>query len=81
MSMIGSKLFDCSAPLGLPRSAPLSLTGDDQSLCVDFVIRQSGSDQVSSNLPYDKMTSQPGLKGISNEITKDNTVHLGLDVS
>jgi hypothetical protein len=64
MSMIGSKLLDCSAPLGLPRSAPLRLAGDGQSLGVDFDIRQTGRDQVSSVLPYDKMTSRPDLKGI-----------------
>jgi hypothetical protein len=80
MSMIGSKLLDCLAPFGLPRSSPLQLAGDGQSLGVDFDIHQSGRDQVSSALPYNKMTSQPGLKGISNEITKDNTVRLGLDV-
>jgi hypothetical protein len=57
------------------------LAGDGQSLGVDFDIRQSGRDQVSSVLLYDKKTSQPGLKGILNEITKENTVHLGIDVS
>jgi hypothetical protein len=63
MSMIGSTSLDCSAPLGFPRSASLRLAGDGQSLSVDFDIRQSGRDQVSSLLPYDRMTPQPGLKG------------------
>jgi hypothetical protein len=81
MSRIGSKLFDCSAPLGLPRSAPLRLADDDQSLSVDFDIRQSGRDQVSSDLSAERMNAQSYSKGISNEIPMDNTVHLGVDVS
>ena len=59
----------------------MRLASDGQSLGVDFDIRQSGRDQVSSDLPDDRMTPQIYSKGISNEITKDNTVHLGLDVS
>ena len=60
MSMIGNTSLDCLAPLGLPRSAPLRLAVDDQSLSVDYDIRQRGRDQVSSVLTDDRMTSHAG---------------------
>jgi len=81
MGMLGSTALDSSAPLDLPRSAPLRLSGDGQSLSVDDDIRQWGRDHVSSVLSDDIMTSQASSQRISNEILQDNTVHLGLDVS
>ena len=39
MGMLGSTTLDSSAPLDLPRSAPLRLSGDGQSLSVDDDIR------------------------------------------
>ena len=81
MGMLGSTTLDSLAPLDLPRSAPLRLSGDGQSLSVDDDIRQWGRDHVFSVLSDDIMTSQASSKRISNEILQDNTVHLGLDVS
>jgi hypothetical protein len=40
MGMLGTTTLDSSAPLDLPRSAPLRLSGDGQSLSVDDDIRQ-----------------------------------------
>ena len=81
MSKIGSNLFDSSTPLGLPRSAPLRLAGDDQSLGRDYDIRQSSRDLASPALSAERMIFPSYSKGISNDIPMDNTVHLGLDVS
>ena len=80
MSMIGNTSLDCSASLGLPRSAPLWLSGDGQSLSADYDIRQRGRDLVSSVVGQ-IMTSPPCLKGIANEIPKDNTVRIGIELS
>ena len=81
LSRIGSNLFDSSAPLVLPRSAPLRLAGDDQSLGRDYDIRQSSRDLASPALSADRMIAPSYSKGISNDIPMDNTVHLGVDVS
>ena len=40
MGMLGTTTLDSSAPLDLPRSAPLRLSDDGQSLSVDDYIRQ-----------------------------------------
>jgi len=81
MNRIGSNLFDSSAPLGLPRSAPLRLAGDDQSMGRDYDIRQSSRDLASPALPAERLIVPSYSKGISNDISMDNTVHLGVDVS
>ena len=81
MNRIGSNMFDSSAPLGLSRSAPLRLAGDDQSLGRDYDIRQSSRDLASPDLSTDRMIAPSYSKGISNDIPMDNTVHLGVDVS
>ena len=57
MNMIGSTSLDCSAPLDLPRSAPLWLSGDGQSLSEDYDIRRRGRDLVSSVLSDNRVTS------------------------
>ena len=57
MNMIGSTSLDCTAPLGLPRSAPLWLSGDGQSLSADYDIRRRGRDVVSSVLSDNRVTS------------------------
>ena len=63
MSMFGSTALDSSASLGLPRSVPLRLSGDGQSLSVDDDICQRDRDHVSSALSDDIMAPQVSTHG------------------